>query len=52
MVKQLTLNESFELKGKGLHTGLDICLTVKPGKENSGYLIKRVDADGEPQIPA
>ena len=52
MVKQLTLNESFELKGKGLHTGLDICLTVKPGKENSGYIIKRVDVEGEPIIPA
>ncbi len=52
MAKQLTLGDSFTLSGKGLHTGLNIKLTVKPGAENSGYIIRRVDLDGTPEIPA
>ena len=52
MTKQITLKDSFSLQGKGLHTGLEINLTVKPGKENSGYVIRRMDLEGTPEIPA
>ena len=37
MQKQKTLAASFSLKGKGLHTGLDIEITFNPAPENHGY---------------
>ena len=47
MQKQKTLAASFSLKGKGLHTGLDIEITFNPAPENHGYKIKRVDMEGQ-----
>ena len=52
MQKQKTLAASFSLKGKGLHTGLDIEITFNPAPENHGYKIKRVDMEGQPTIAA
>lgn len=52
MEKQKTLQGSFTLKGKGLHTGLPITITFNPAPENHGYKIKRVDLEGEPVIDA
>ena len=52
MSKQKTLKSSFTLKGKGLHTGLEIELTLKPAPDNFGRVIKRVDLEGQPEIPA
>ena len=52
MQKQKTLAASFSLKGKGLHTGLDIEITFTPAPENHGYKIKRVDMEGHPTIDA
>lgn len=52
MIKQTTLQTAFQLKGKGLHTGLNITLTMKPAPENTGYVIRRIDLEGEPEIPA
>lgn len=51
-MKQLTLNGEFSVKGKGLHTGLEIEATFLPAPENHGYKIQRVDFDGEPVIDA
>jgi UDP-3-O-[3-hydroxymyristoyl] N-acetylglucosamine deacetylase/3-hydroxyacyl-[acyl-carrier-protein] dehydratase len=51
-MKQLTLNGEFSVKGKGLHTGLEIEATFLPAPENHGYKIQRVDLDGEPVIDA
>ena len=51
-MKQHTLKESFSLKGKGLHTGLDIEITFNPAPENHGYKIKRVDLPEQPVIDA
>lgn len=51
-VKQRTLKEEFSLKGKGLHTGKEVCVTFKPAVENSGYRIIRTDLEGRPEIPA
>ncbi|NLI71658.1 MAG: bifunctional UDP-3-O-[3-hydroxymyristoyl] N-acetylglucosamine deacetylase/3-hydroxyacyl-ACP dehydratase [Bacteroidales bacterium] len=52
MTLQKTLNSSFELKGKGLHTGLEIHIKFHPADANHGIRIKRVDLDGQPDIPA
>ena len=52
MQKQKTLAASFSLKGKGLHTVLDIEITFNPAPENHGYKIKRVDMEGQPTIDA
>ena len=47
-VKQNTLKGEFSLKGKGLHTGKEVCATFKPAAENTGYKIVRVDLDARP----
>ena len=52
MLKQNTLNSSFSLSGKGLHTGLDLTLTFNPAPANHGYKIQRVDLPGQPIIEA
>lgn len=51
-MKQLTLNASFSVKGKGLHTGQEIEAVFTPAPENTGYKFKRVDLDGAPMIDA
>ncbi len=51
-MKQLTLKAPFTVKGKGLHTGLEIEATFMPAPENHGYKIKRVDIEGAPVIDA
>lgn len=50
MQKQITLKDSFELKGKGLHTGQYITATFNPAPEGHGYKIQRVDLEGQPVI--
>lgn len=52
MSKQTTLQSPFTLSGKGLHTGLQITLTMNPAPVNTGYIIKRIDLPNEPIIPA
>jgi len=50
--KQHTLKESFSLKGKGLHTGLNIEIKFNPAPVNHGYKIKRIDLEDHPVIEA
>ncbi|KAA6339695.1 UDP-3-O-acyl-N-acetylglucosamine deacetylase [termite gut metagenome] len=52
MLKQKTLKDSFSLRGKGLHTGLDLTVTFHPATTNHGYKIQRTDLEGEPIIDA
>ena len=52
MLKQKTLKDSFSLRGKGLHTGLDLTVTFNPAPENHGYKIQRIDVEGHPVIDA
>ena len=52
MDKQKTLQTSFTLHGKGLHTGLDIDITFLPAPAGTGRIIRRVDLEGSPEIPA
>lgn len=51
-MKQCTLKGEFQVKGKGLHTGLQIEATFHPAPENTGYVFKRIDLEGEPTILA
>ncbi len=52
MANQKTISSSVSLKGKGLHTGLDITITFLPAPANHGIRIKRVDLEGTPEIAA
>lgn len=49
---QQTLGGEFTVKGKGLHTGLEIEATFYPAPENHGYKFQRIDLPGEPVIDA
>lgn len=51
-MKQRTLKNSFEISGKGLHTGLQINATFNPAPCGHGYKIKRVDLAEEIIIDA
>ncbi|MFO8001318.1 MAG: bifunctional UDP-3-O-[3-hydroxymyristoyl] N-acetylglucosamine deacetylase/3-hydroxyacyl-ACP dehydratase [Marinilabilia sp.] len=50
--KQRTLRESVTLKGKGLHTGAEVSLTLNPAPADSGFCFKRIDLEGQPVIRA
>lgn len=49
---QKTLKESVSLSGIGLHTGKEVTLTIKPAKENTGFVFVRTDLEGHPQVEA
>lgn len=51
-MKQQTLNGEFTIKGKGLHTGLEIEATFLPAPENHGYKFQRIDLPDAPVIDA
>ena len=51
-MKQSTLKASFSVAGKGLHTGLNVEATFNPAPDNTGYVFKRTDLEGEPIIEA
>ncbi|MDA1148435.1 MAG: bifunctional UDP-3-O-[3-hydroxymyristoyl] N-acetylglucosamine deacetylase/3-hydroxyacyl-ACP dehydratase [Bacteroidetes bacterium] len=51
-MKQTTVAQSVSISGKGLHTGREVTLTFKPAKSDTGFVFKRVDLDGEPEVPA
>ncbi|MDY3316036.1 bifunctional UDP-3-O-[3-hydroxymyristoyl] N-acetylglucosamine deacetylase/3-hydroxyacyl-ACP dehydratase [Riemerella anatipestifer] len=50
--KQKTLKEEVSLSGIGLHTGRQVNLTIKPAKENTGFVFIRTDLEGNPQVEA
>ncbi len=52
MDRQQTLNDSFQLCGKGLHTGQELTVTLKPAPVGYGYKIQRTDLSGQPIIDA
>lgn len=49
---QKTLKGEITLSGIGLHTGKEVTLTMKPAKENTGFVFVRTDLEGNPQIEA
>ena len=50
--KQKTIKEDIHLSGIGLHTGREVNLTIKPAKENTGFVFVRTDLEGHPQVEA
>ena len=50
--KQQTLASAISFSGKGLHTGLQVEMTVHPAEENTGIIFRRVDLEGQPEVPA
>ena len=50
--KQRTLANEVSLKGKGLHSGIDVTVTFKPAPANHGYKFCRTDLPGSPVIDA
>ncbi|APG59465.1 bifunctional UDP-3-O-[3-hydroxymyristoyl] N-acetylglucosamine deacetylase/3-hydroxyacyl-ACP dehydratase [Christiangramia salexigens] len=50
--KQKTIQEEVSLEGVGLHTGAEVKLTFKPAPENTGYVFRRVDLEGSPEVEA
>ncbi len=43
VLNQKTINRDITFKGVGLHSGVNVTMTVKPAKPNLGILFKRVD---------
>ena len=50
-MNQTTIAKSIEINGIGLHTGVEVNLTLKPAPENTGYIFVRTDLD-DFEIPA
>ncbi|MDR0558791.1 MAG: bifunctional UDP-3-O-[3-hydroxymyristoyl] N-acetylglucosamine deacetylase/3-hydroxyacyl-ACP dehydratase [Prevotellaceae bacterium] len=50
--KQCTLKSEIELTGKGLHTGLDVKITVCPAPDEHGIKFQRTDVPEQPVIDA
>lgn len=49
-MKQRTLLREASVKGKALHTGEEVTLTLKPAPENHGIVFRRVDLYGKPEL--
>ena len=50
-MNQTTIAEQISTTGVGLHTGVEVHLTLKPAPENTGYIFVRTDLDNF-EIPA
>ncbi|MBK9216212.1 MAG: UDP-3-O-acyl-N-acetylglucosamine deacetylase [Chloracidobacterium sp.] len=51
MANQTTLSRSISVSGVGLHTGVDVNMTLRGAPENTGYIFVRTDLDNF-EIPA
>lgn len=51
-MNQLTLKAPFTVKGRGLHSGLEIVATFQPAPDNHGIKFQRIDLDDTPIIDA
>lgn len=51
-MNQLTLKAPFTVKGRGLHSGLEIVATFQPAPDNHGIKFQRIDLDDTPVIDA
>ena len=50
--KQRTLSSDINFNGKGLHSGKQVKLTLKPAEPNYGICFQRIDREGKPLIQA
>ncbi len=51
-MKQTTLERAISISGIGLHTGQEVTLTFQPAEPDTGFVFKRVDLEGSPEVPA
>jgi UDP-3-O-[3-hydroxymyristoyl] N-acetylglucosamine deacetylase/3-hydroxyacyl-[acyl-carrier-protein] dehydratase len=49
-MKQRTLARAASIQGSALHTGDAVTLTLRPAPVGSGYIFKRIDLAGAPEI--
>lgn len=52
MTLQKTINNPVTISGLGLHTGASVNLTLKPAPANHGFVFKRIDIEGQPEVEA
>ena len=50
--KQHTLGSPVSISGTGLHTGINVDMTLKPANAGFGFQFQRVDVPGKPLIKA
>lgn len=50
--KQRTIGKSVSLSGPGLHTGVNVTLTLNPAAEDFGFRFRRTDLEGQPEVRA
>ncbi len=50
--KQHTLAKSISISGTGLHTGINVDMTLKPANAGFGFQFQRLDLPGKPVIKA
>src|SRR4029450_8535965 len=50
--KQHTLSNSVSISGTGLHTGINVDMTLKPANPGFGFQFQRIDLPGQPIIKA
>ena len=51
-MNQRTIRKTYSFKGKGLHTGKPVNMSVKPAPENTGIIFVRTDIPQRPSIQA
>ena len=51
-MKQRSILREVTTKGKAVHTGEDVTLTIKPAPANHGVVFRRVDLYGKPEVKA
>lgn len=49
-MKQRTLAREVTISGQALHTGETVTLTLKPAAPGAGYVFRRIDLNGAPEI--
>lgn len=50
--KQQSIKQDVSLSGKGLHTGENVTITLKPAPANHGIKFKRIDLENQPIVHA
>ncbi|MBI3999628.1 MAG: UDP-3-O-acyl-N-acetylglucosamine deacetylase, partial [Candidatus Omnitrophica bacterium] len=52
METQKTLRKEIEFRGRGLHTGSEAQVVIKPAEAGSGIVFVHVDREGRTTLPA
>ncbi len=49
-MKQRTIQKDVSIRGKALHSGKDVTLTLKPAPVDTGIVFRRIDLYGKPEV--